>query len=135
MAKIGDLISSIRYQNLVLPQFQREYDGNILGVEHCLEPEPQKMSPKDRDNFGLDFTGAFSQYFSSEFLPYINLSWAEHSNHTVAIVKVDPSPKPVYLADKKLQSTEFYIRAGAATKLLDVEEAHIYINMNENWKF
>jgi hypothetical protein len=110
-------------------------DGNILGVEHCLEPEPQKMSPKDRDNFGLDFTGAFSQYFSSEFLPYINLSWAEHSNHTVAIVKVDPSPKPVYLADKKLQSTEFYIRAGAATKLLDVEEAHIYINMNENWKF
>lgn len=109
-------------------------DGTILGIEHCLEHNPLTMSPKDRDNFELNFRNTFPQYFSSEFLPYVNLSWAEHSGHTVVIIRVDPSPKPVYLADKHIQSTEFYIRAGNQTKMLNIEEAHNYIGMNDAWK-
>ena len=107
-----------------------EDHGNVLGVEHCMEHKPQKMSEKDRDVFGLRFRNTLANYLSAEFNPYIHLSWAEHHKGTVATIKVDPSPKPVYFTDKKLQVTEFYIRAGNQTRLLDVETAHNYIGMH-----
>ena len=107
-----------------------EDNGNVLGVEHCLDHKPQKMNSKDRDTFGLLFRNTFINYLGAEFHPYIHLTWADHQEHTVAIIHIDPSPKPVYLTDKKQQSTEFYIRAGNQTKLLDVEAAHNYISMH-----
>ncbi len=103
-------------------------DGTILGVEHDLSQKPRVMNAYDRDKFGQLFQSSLLEYLGAEFNPYIHLSLEEQRGHTVAIVKVDPSPKPVYLKDKN--NTEFYIRAGNTTKLLDVEAAHNHISMH-----
>ncbi len=49
-------------------------------------------------------------------------------NHTVAVVQVEQSSKPIYLKSKN--SKEFYVRAGNTSKLLDVEASHNYISMH-----
>jgi hypothetical protein len=103
-------------------------DGTVLGVEHDLKPKPQTMDRADRDAFGLLFQNALLRYLAIEFNPYIHLSFKEHNAHTVAIVEVDRSPKPVYLKDKG--SIEFYIRAGVTTRMLDMAEAHNHISMH-----
>jgi hypothetical protein len=103
-------------------------NGTVLGVEHDLSHKPQTMDAADRDKFGQIFQSALLEYLDAEFNPYIHLSLEEYNGHTVAIVKVDPSPKPVYLKEKSL--TEFYIRAGNTTKLLDVEASHNHISMH-----
>ncbi len=103
-------------------------DGTIMGIEHDLGHKPQAMNAADRDKFGQLFQSALLEYLNAEFNPYIRLSMEEQKGHTVAIVKVDPSPKPVYLKDKN--QTEFYIRAGNTTKLLDVEAAFNHISMH-----
>lgn len=103
-------------------------NGTVLGVEHDLSHKPQTMDAADRDKFGQLFQSALLEYLDAEFNPYIHLSLEEYNGHTVAIVKVDPSPKPVYLKEKSL--TEFYIRAGNTTKLLGVEASHNHISMH-----
>jgi hypothetical protein len=103
-------------------------DGTVLGVEHDLRQKPQPMNAADRDKFGQLFQGDLLEYLDAEFIPYIHLSLEEQQDHTVAVVKVDPSPKPVYLKDKS--QTEFCIRAGNTTKVLDVEAAHNHISMH-----
>lgn len=103
-------------------------NGAILGVEYDLDHKPETMNSTDRDKFGLLFQSSLIEYLDAEFNPYIHLSLEEKNGHTVAIVKVDPSPKPVYLKDKNI--TEFYIRAGNTTKSLDMEAAHNYISMH-----
>jgi hypothetical protein len=103
-------------------------DGTVLGVEHDLRQKPQAMNAADRDKFGLLFQSDLLEYLDAEFIPYIHPSLEEHQDHTVAVVKVDPSPKPVYLKDKS--HTEFCIRAGNTTKVLDVEAAHNHISMH-----
>ena len=102
--------------------------GTVLGVEHDLRQKPQAMNAADRDKFGLLFQSDLLEYLDAEFIPYIHPSLEEHQDHTVAVVKVDPSPKPVYLKDKS--HTEFCIRAGNTTKVLDVEAAHNHISMH-----
>jgi hypothetical protein len=106
-------------------------DGSIVGIEHDLDHKPRAMTAADRDKFGQHFQNALLEYLGAEFNPYIHLSLEEQKGHTVAIIKVDPSPKPVYLKDKS--QTEFYIRAGNTTKVLDVEAAHSHIRMH--WEF
>ena len=103
-------------------------NGTILGVEHDLGHKPQRMNSTDRDKFGQLFQSTLLTYLEPEFNPYIHLSLEECESHTVAIVKVDPSPKPVYMKDNS--HTEFHIRAGNTTKLLDVEAAHNHISMH-----
>lgn len=103
-------------------------DGTILGIEHDLDNKPRTMTAADRDRYGLLFQKSLLDYLSAEFNPYIHLSFAEQQGHTVAIVKVDPSPKPVYLSDK--DHIEFFIRAGNTTKVLDVEAAYNHITMH-----
>ena len=67
-------------------------------------------------------------YLGAEFSQYVHVSFKEHSEHTVCGVRVEASPKPVYLADKG--SKEFYIRAGNTTRPLDVQATHDYISMH-----
>jgi predicted HTH transcriptional regulator len=103
-------------------------DGSILGVEHDLPYKSRAMNAADKDKFGLLFQSDLLEYLGAEFNPCIHLSLEEQNGHTVAVVKVDPSPKPVYIKDKN--HTEFYIRTGNTTKLLNVEAADNHISMH-----
>jgi predicted HTH transcriptional regulator len=47
---------------------------------------------------------------------------------TVVIVKVEQTPKPIFVEDKG--EKEFYVRVGNSTKPLDLEAAHNYIGMH-----
>ncbi|HEX9989553.1 MAG TPA: DUF262 domain-containing protein [Chloroflexia bacterium] len=99
-------------------------DGTILGIENDLKT----LKPPDRDRFHLVLRQLIVDYLGAEFSMYIQVSFREHNDMMVCQVRVDPSPKPVYLADKG--ATEFYIRAGNTTRPLDIETAHDYINMH-----
>jgi hypothetical protein len=99
-------------------------DGTVLGIESDLKT----LQPPDRDRFHIVIRQLIIDYLGAEFSQYVHVSFREHDSRTVCIVRVDPSPKPVYLSDRN--TTEFYIRAGNTTRPLDVQTAHDYINMH-----
>ncbi len=99
-------------------------DGSVLGIDKDL----QTLKRGDRDGFEQALLNTLHEYLGPEFIQHIRVSFEEHETHTVCIVQVEPSPKPVYLTDKG--SVEFYVRAGNTTRPLDVQATHDYINMH-----
>jgi len=98
-------------------------DCTVLGIKHDLKT----IGRQDRDGYEqklhqvLDALGA-------EFSQYQHVSFEEYEGKTVCIVRVEPSPKPVYLTDKGVK--EFYVRVGNTTRPLDMQAAHNYISMH-----
>jgi len=99
-------------------------DGTPVGIEDDLAT----LNRKDRDGFEQALRQTLENYLGAEFAQYVHIGFEETVGKTVCIVRVEPSPKLVYLADKG--GTEFYIRAGNTTRPLDVEAAHEYISMH-----
>jgi hypothetical protein len=50
----------------------------------------------------------------------------DHDGNDVCVVRVDPSPRPVFISEGDVKV--FYIRQGASTAALDVEKAVAYID-------
>lgn len=99
-------------------------DGSILGIENDINC----LKRRDRDGFQQAFTQSIINYLGVEFGGYIQISFTERDKKTVCVVKVESSPKPVFLEDKG--EKEFYIRLGNTTRSLDIEKAYEYIGMN-----
>lgn len=99
-------------------------DGSVIGIEDDLKT----LSRGDPDGFEQALHQTLVVYLGVEFSPFVRVSFEEHEGRTVCAVKVEPSPKPVFLTDK--DSKEFYIRAGNTTRPLDVQATHDYINMH-----
>lgn len=82
------------------------------------------------DELELVLTNAVRDYLGKVNLPYYKTKFDKSKEKQVLIVRVYPSPHPVYLrADNK--NPEFYIRTGNSTQKLDVSETPDYIN--EHW--
>ncbi|GCE23228.1 GmrSD restriction endonuclease domain-containing protein [Dictyobacter kobayashii] len=107
-------------------------NGTVLGIEYDLNHKPMDMSLNDRDKYDLLFRDTFMNYLDVGFGPLVHLTFERYEGHTVAIVEVERGPKPIYLKGKEngKDITEFYIRNGNTTKLLNVEESHNYIGMH-----
>ena len=99
-------------------------DGTPVGIEDDLTT----LKRKDRDGFEQALVQVVENYLGAEFAQYVHIGFEETGGKTVCIVRVEPSPKPVWLADRG--STEFYIRAGNTTRPLDVQATHEYISMH-----
>jgi len=99
-------------------------DCTVLGIKYDL----QTISPKDRDGYEQKLHQVLTDALGAEFSQYQHVSFEESEGKTVCIVRVDPSPEPVYLTDKG--ATEFYVRVGNTTRPLDMQAAHDYIGMH-----
>lgn len=99
-------------------------DGTVVGIENDLKT----LKRPDRDGFEQALQQVLSEYLGAELSQYVRVAFHEQDRRTVCILRVEPSPKPVYVTDKG--SKEFYIRAGNTTRPLDVQAAHNYISMH-----
>lgn len=105
----------------------------IIGVDDKkkivgLESDLKNMKRKDIDGFENFFNMVFTNMIGLEFRNHINISFKKIKRKYICVIEVKPSPKPVYLKDKKSES--FYIRAGNATHPLRISEATRYIEDN-----
>jgi len=96
----------------------------VLGIEHDLKT----IDHKDIDGYERALRQVLTSALGAEFSQYQHVSFEEIEGKTICIVRVEPSPKPVYLTDKGTK--EFYIRVGPATQPLDMETAYNYISMH-----
>ena len=99
-------------------------DGTVLGLESDLK----SLKRPDKDGFEQLLRQVLIDSLGAEFSQYVHVSFPEHDGCSVCVIKIDRTPRPVYLADKG--STDFYIRAGNTTRPLDVQATHEYISMH-----
>ncbi len=99
-------------------------DGTVFGIEKDI----QTIKSKDNDGYQRFLMQVIEDYLSIEFSKYVSIRFEEKENKTICLVKVERSPKPVFLIHQG--EKEFYIRVGNSTKPLDIESAHEYIGMH-----
>ncbi|MBC8492308.1 MAG: DUF262 domain-containing protein [Chloroflexi bacterium] len=99
-------------------------DCTVLGIEHDLKT----IGRKDRDGYEQKLHQVLTVALGAEFSQYQHVSFEESEGKTVCIIRVEPSPEPVYLMDKG--AMEFYVRVGNTTRPLDMQAAHDYISMH-----
>jgi len=99
-------------------------DCTVLGIEYDL----QTIGRKDKDGYEQKLHQVLTDALGAEFSQYQHVSFEERGGKIVCIVRVEPSPEPVYLTDKG--SKEFYVRIGNTTRPLDMQAAHDYISMH-----
>ena len=99
--------------------------GNVLGISNDLA-----LTRNSVDRFSNLLTTLISDKIGVEYSPYIKIKFKELNNEQICIVDVDPSPIPAFLLGDK--GSEFYIRFGPTSRMLDAEGTHNYINLHWN---
>lgn len=100
-------------------------DGNVNGIEDDIN----SLKRKDRDGFEQHLIQVLSsKYLNPEFGAYYRVSIEPIDDKTICAVKVDRSPKAVFLKDN--QTSEFYVRTGNTTRPLDAQAQFEYIGMH-----
>ena len=97
--------------------------GNVLGISNDL-----MLTRNSVDRFANLLTTLISDYIGVEYSPYIKIRFEGMNGEQICIVDVDPSPIPAFLLGDK--GSEFYVRFGPTSRMLDVEGTHNYINLH-----
>jgi hypothetical protein len=100
-------------------------DKNIIGLENDLA-----QTHKNLDKFQLTFTNSINTYLGKVNRLLISIRFDKAEGKDVAIIRVKPSPHPVYLKCEN-NKEEFYIRSGNSSQRLDISDATQYIK--EHW--
>ncbi len=103
----------------------------VIGVDDQravvgLECDFASLGKPNADGFENHFTHVFHNMIGAQFRQYVRLAFARIGDKECCIVRVAPSPVPVYL--KADQDEEFYIRTGNGTTSLKFSEAAAYID-------
>lgn len=96
-------------------------EGAVLGIE----ADMRTLRSKDRDGWEQHLRNVLNSYLSKENAALITVSFADVRDKTVAILRAEPHVRPVFLTDGP--ATEFYVRSGNTTQLLDVKQALAYV--------
>ncbi len=99
-------------------------NGVVVGIENDLN----SLSKSDLDGFEQAFRQALADNCGVEFSYLVGSNYESVDGATVAIVKIEPSPKPVFLNGSG--TTEFFVRVGNTTRPLDLQASHDYIKMH-----
>ena len=99
-------------------------DGSVFGIEKDM----RTLKRQDIDGFQQALIQQIIKYLGEEYGKYVQIGYEEKDGKTVCIVKIEASPKPVFLKDG--EHREFLIRVGNTTRGLDSEKTHEYIGMN-----
>jgi predicted HTH transcriptional regulator len=76
-------------------------DGTVPG----LESDCGTLKKSDNDGFEQALRQVLSDYLGAEYSQYAHVSFPQHDGKAVCIIKIDRTPRPVYLTDKG--STDF----------------------------
>ncbi len=103
-------------------------DGTICGIEKDLETLPNR----NRDDFTQMISSLIHSKLGAGYWDLIDLQYPESDGKTVCMIKVEPSPEPVFVEVKGPSGfvKDFYIRAMNTTRALNVEDAYRYIEMH-----
>lgn len=99
-------------------------DGSIIG----LEQDFKTLNKKSEDGFQQILIHLISHYLGVEYISYIKINFENLKNKKVCLIKIDPSPNPVFVCDKT--NKDFFVRVGNLTKLLNSEETFKYIQIH-----
>ena len=96
-------------------------DGTPIGIEKDIS-----TLRKDVDGYKQHIRNLIDTNIDSDVSIYVEISFMRFKGYKIAIIRVKESPYPVYL---RLNSkSEFYIRAGNTTRILDGEKLGRYLN-------
>ena len=107
-------------------------DKRIVGLERDYEslvkPGERGGTDKDRDRLQLHLRNLLLAAKIGRDISnlYVDVAILSRDDKDVCLIHARPAPAPVYLSDNKGKS--LYVRVGASTVLLDVEEAVDYVN-------
>lgn len=101
-------------------------DGKIFG----LEKDYATLRRPGRDGFDQALMTAVSSHLGADIGPYVQVLFQQLEGADVARVLVSPAPRPVFLSVGA--TPKLYVRTGAATRELNVEEALAY--RADRWK-
>jgi hypothetical protein len=98
-------------------------DGQVVGLTSDFDSLGSKGN---RDGFELTFRDSVGAYLGEDKNPFIALTFSEVDGQTVAVASCEAHHKAVFLEESG--GSQFYVRAGNTSRLLDVKEASEYIN-------
>lgn len=99
-------------------------DGSIVGIANDLA----SLSKGDLDGFEQTLRQVLADNLGPEYSHLVKSTYELVNGETVAVLKVDPSPKPVFA--KGVNGSEFFVRVGNTTRPLDLEATHDYTRMH-----
>jgi hypothetical protein len=99
-------------------------EGRVIG----LDADIHTLHKKNIDGFQLTFYDVVDDYLGKPARDYIDITFHEHQEKKVCIVKVRTSPTPVYCGDE----ASFYIRMGNSTRELNPREMMQYVK--QHWE-
>ncbi len=99
-------------------------EGNITG----LEADYKTLKRNSRDYFENYLRQIFDSMIGKEFIDLIDIDFYDFEGKDICLIRILPGYEPVYL--KSNNNNIFYIRAGNATKPLNVKEANKYIRLH-----
>ena len=97
-------------------------DGSVYGIEQDIKNAPNK----NEDGFRLQLVEIIKSNLGAAFTKYIHVNIEKRESKKVCVVKVDPSPKPVFCGKEQI----FYIRADNSTAPLSPKEMLEYKEMH-----
>lgn len=97
---------------------------NILGIQNDIKT----LSKQNEDGFFQYLTNLIVNNIGAEFTSMIHISFEKEISHSVCIIKVDKSPKPIFI--KRGEQRDFYVRNGNTSKQLNSEEVYNYIHIH-----
>ncbi len=100
-------------------------EGLALGLEADFKTFQHRP---DADGWEQHFRNVLNKYLTKEVAALVGLSFTEFHEKTVAIVRAEPGLKPIFLTDGP--TSEFHIRSGNTTQILDVQETTKYIHQH-----
>jgi Putative DNA-binding domain len=98
--------------------------GEILGIENDYSTFHQDAN---RDGFEQKVTNLLAHRLGKELVPLISVSFVTVDGKDVCWVRVEPSPKPVYVEEEN--SVKFYARLGNTTQPMNPKEMTQYISI------
>lgn len=99
-----------------------EDDGSPFGLDQDLN-----ITYNSIDKFSNLLTDLIVNYIGAEFSAHFKIRFENLEGKQICVIDVDQAPIPAYLQGDK--GSEFFIRSGATSRLLDAEETVEYINM------
>jgi hypothetical protein len=98
-------------------------DGSVFGLEADFGT---LGSRPDQDGWEQHLRNVLNTYLSKENAALVDVAFSESGGKAIAVLHSNQSPKPVYLTDG--QVTEFWVRSGNTTQLLNVQQTVDYIS-------
>ena len=96
-----------------------EDDGNVSGLENDL-----KTVGRSVDKYEALLNTQIVEYIGAQYSPFIDIRFESPNGAQVCVINMARSPEPVFLRSPR--GSEFYVRVGNTSRVLDPEETFEY---------